>query len=126
MLIQLDFENDLPIYRQIRDQIVRGIADGRLLPGERLPSVRALADEAGVNMMTVSKAYQLLKGEGYITMGRRNGACVALRSPGKLSTHTREELERIICEARASGCSYEEFMSVCRSLFEQADGKENL
>lgn len=119
MLIQLDFENDLPIYRQIRDQIVRGIADGQLAAGERLPSVRALADETGVNMMTVSKAYQLLKSEGYITMGRRNGACVAMRAPGKLLPHTREELERVICEARASGCSYEEFMSVCRSLFEQ-------
>lgn len=119
MLIRLDFENDLPIYRQIRDQIVRGIAEGRLSPGERLPSVRALADETGINMMTVSKAYQLLKAEGYITIGRRNGACVASRAPGKLLAHTREELERVICEARASGCSYEEFMSVCRSLFEQ-------
>ena len=81
MLIQMDFNSEVPIYRQIRDQIVRGIADGALLPGERLPSVRALADETGINMMTVSKAYQLLKQEGYIELGRRSGAVVAHARP---------------------------------------------
>lgn len=60
MLLQLDFSSDLPIYLQIRNQIVLGIASGALVPGERLPTIRTLADEAGVNMMTVSKAYQCL------------------------------------------------------------------
>ena len=64
MLLQLDFNSERPIYQQIRDQIVVGMARGQLRPGEKLPTVRALADEAGVNMMTVSKAYQLLKQEG--------------------------------------------------------------
>ena len=59
MLLQLDFNSERPIYQQIRDQIVVGIAQGVLSPGEKLPTVRALADEAGVNMMTVSKAYQI-------------------------------------------------------------------
>lgn len=76
MLLQLDFGSEMPIYRQIRDQIVLGIASGQLRPGERLPTVRALAEESGVNMMTVSKAYQLLKQEGYIRTERRSGAAV--------------------------------------------------
>ena len=66
MLIALDFSSDTPIYLQIRNQIVLGIAEGNLQPGERLPSIRTLSNEAGVNMMTVNKAYQLLKQEGYI------------------------------------------------------------
>ena len=78
MLLQLDFSSDLPIYLQIRNQIVLGIASGALVPGERLPTIRTLADEAGVNMMTVSKAYQLLKQEGYIRTDRRSGAVVML------------------------------------------------
>ena len=65
MLLQLDFSTAAPIYQQIRDQIVRGIAEGELAPGERLPTVRALASECGVNAMTVSKAYQLLKQESH-------------------------------------------------------------
>ena len=71
MLLQLDFSSDLPIYLQIRNQIVLGIASGALVPGERLPTIRTLADEAGVNMMTVSKAYQLLKRKAIST---RTGA----------------------------------------------------
>lgn len=120
MLIQLDFNSELPIYRQIRDQIVRGIAGGQLFPGERLPSVRALADEAGINMMTVSKAYQLLKQEGYIELGRRNGATVAMRQPRALPERSMADLERIICEARAAGWTQEEFAGLCRRLY----GKE--
>ena len=73
-----DFSGDAPIYQQIRDQVVAAIASGELRPGERLPTIRALAEECGINMMTVSKAYQLLKAEGYITTGRRDGAVVRL------------------------------------------------
>ena len=47
MLLQLDFESKTPIYRQIRDQVVLGIARGALRDGERLPSIRALAAESG-------------------------------------------------------------------------------
>ena len=61
MLLHLEFDSDIPIYQQIRDQIVVGIADGHLRPGQQLPTIRALAAETGVNMMTVSKAYQILK-----------------------------------------------------------------
>ena len=67
MLLRLDFSGDAPIYQQIRDQVVAAIASGELRPGERLPTIRALAEECGINMMTASKAYQLLKAEGYIT-----------------------------------------------------------
>ena len=79
MLLQLDFNSDVPIYQQIRNQIVLGIAQGGLEPGQRLPTIRALAEEAGINMMTVSKAYQLLKQEGYIQTDRRLGATVVPR-----------------------------------------------
>ena len=54
MLLRLDFHSDVPIYQQIRNQVVAAIASGELKPGERLPTVRALAEEAGINMMTAS------------------------------------------------------------------------
>ena len=55
MLLRLDFSGDAPIYQQIRDQVVAAIASGELRPGERLPTIRALAEECGINMMTASK-----------------------------------------------------------------------
>lgn len=83
MLLRLDFSSQVPIYRQIRDQIVVGIGLGESSPrGEKLPAIRALAEQSGVNMMTVSKAYSLLKQEGFITTDRRGGTVVT-RLPGE-------------------------------------------
>lgn len=86
MLFRLDFQSAVPIYRQIRDQVVLAVAEGRLLPGEHLPTTRALAEDAGINVMTVSKAYQLLKSEGYLTADRRSGAVVCTPPGGKALT----------------------------------------
>ena len=74
MLVHFDFASGVPLYRQLRDQIVLGLAEGRLAPGEKLPPVRVLAEESGVNTMTVSRAYQQLKAEGYLRTDRRGGS----------------------------------------------------
>ena len=76
MIISINEMSEIPIYQQIRNQIVQGISDGRLSPGEQLPTVRGLAEEIGINSMTVNKAYSLLKQEGYIFADRRSGARV--------------------------------------------------
>ena len=82
MLIHFDFASGVPLYRQLRDQIVLGLAEGRLAPGEKLPPVRVLAEESGVNTMTVSRAYQQLKAEGYLRTDRRGGS-VLIRPDGQ-------------------------------------------
>ena len=51
MILNFDFHSDVPIFMQIRNQIVIGIAEGKLKPGEQLPTIRALADESGINMI---------------------------------------------------------------------------
>lgn len=119
MVIILNDISDVPVYQQIRNQIVIGISDGRLLPGERLPTVRALAEEIGINSMTVNKAYQLLKQEGYILTDKRNGARVRESFAGgkSLSGESRELLQRIISEAKISGMSKEEFFGECEKYF---------
>ena len=70
MIIELDMSSDTPIYVQLRNQIVKGIGKGEIQPGEKLPTVRQLAADAGVNTMTVNKTYQILKNEGYIRTDR--------------------------------------------------------
>ena len=77
MIIELDFSSDTPIYVQLRNQIVKGIGKGELKAGEKLPTVRQLANDAGVNTMTVNKTYQILKSEGYMRTDRRLCAFVA-------------------------------------------------
>ncbi|MDE6589080.1 MAG: GntR family transcriptional regulator [Oscillospiraceae bacterium] len=123
MLLRLDFSTDIPIYQQIRNQIVVAIASGELAPGEKLPTIRALAEETGVNMMTVSKAYQLLKSEGYITTGRRDGATVRLPRAGA-GPETVEGLRLRLCELRLAGMGKAEILELCGKLLDEEAGKK--
>ena len=114
MIIKIDDYSDVPIYMQIRNQIVMAISSGELKPGEQLPTVRALALEMGINTMTVSKVYQLLKSEGYILTDRKNGARVRdnISKSGVLSEENKTELRRIVSEARLSGVSKKELQKL--------------
>ena len=77
MLIAVDAAAPEPLYLQIRNQIVAGIATGQLEPGQSLPSVRSLASDLGINLHTVNKAYAVLRDEGYVRMRGRAGAVIA-------------------------------------------------
>lgn len=126
MLLQLDFQSPVPIYKQIRDQIVLAIAQGALQPGEKLPAIRILAEDAGVNTMTVSKAYQLLKTEGYLATDRRSGATIC-RPPGgggpaRLDADQMARLRLLAGEARLAGLTREEFLAVCETLYRETEG----
>ena len=80
MIIKINSRSEIPIYLQLRNQIVKGIGKGELEQGEILPTVRQMAADLGVNAMTVSKAYQLLKAEGFIeTAGERAALSVYRR-----------------------------------------------
>ena len=121
LILQLDFSGDVPIYAQIRNQVVLGIADGTLLPGDKLPTIRALADEAGINMMTVNKAYQLLKKEGYIHTDRRSGALVSgdRLQQNQLSEKAKSGLKLLISEAKLVGMSKQDFCTLCESIYDE-------
>ncbi len=111
MIIKINEYSDVPIYLQIRNQIVMGISSGELAAGEQLPTVRALSSEIGINTMTVSKAYQILKSEGYILTDRKNGARVRMEinQSRSLSNENKDELKRIVSEARISGITRNDF-----------------
>ena len=82
MFIEVDATAQEPLYGQIRDQIVAGIATGELTAGMQLPSVRALAADLGINLHTVNKAYAVLRDEGYVRMKGRSGAFIAEADDG--------------------------------------------
>lgn len=78
MVIKIDFNSDESIYMQLCNQIVIGIATSRIREGDVLPSVRQMAEQIGINMHTVNKAYSVLRQEGLVTIDRRKGAVVAI------------------------------------------------
>ncbi|WP_308465467.1 GntR family transcriptional regulator [Rathayibacter soli] len=110
MQIDIDPLSDVPLYQQLRDRVVEGIAAGRLEPGEQLASVRQLAVSFGINVATVSKGYDLLRQEGLIRTNHKSGSVIA-RGPdsGPASSEFvddwRARLTTLLAEASAQGLS---------------------
>ncbi len=77
MFIGLSNNDPAPLYEQIEKQIIEQIMDGRLPPGYVLPSIRALAKELEISVITVKKAYQNLEAGGYIITRPGKGSVVA-------------------------------------------------
>ena len=76
MIIKINMQSEVPIYLQLRNEIVKGSGRGEFEPGESLPTARQMATDLGINTMTVSKAYQLLKTEGFLETDRRKGTTI--------------------------------------------------
>lgn len=110
MILRIDMTSDIPIYQQIRNEIVFAVAKGTLKPGDELPTVRRLAQDIGVNPMTVNKAYALLKDEGVIIIDRRHGALIndCGRNGVVFNPDFDRRLELLLAEARMKGASKQE------------------
>ncbi|WP_071441525.1 GntR family transcriptional regulator [Traorella massiliensis] len=120
MIIELDYESETPIYLQLRNEIVRGIGSGQFKYGETLPAVRTLAKDLQVNTMTVSKAYNLLKQEGYIVTDRRHGAkvCPNRDESDEYRQKLEQEISLIASEAIVKGMDKEDFMTLCQNMLQ--------
>lgn len=101
MIIEIDFQSDEAIYIQLTNQIILGIATSALQEGDALPSVRQMADDIGINMHTVNKAYSVLKQEGFLRLDRRRGAIIALDTD---KMHAMEEMKGALRVLLAKGC----------------------
>lgn len=122
MLITLELDSDTPLYEQLRNQIIIGIATGQLAENEKLPTVRQLAHDLGLNVMTVNKAYALLKQEGYIVIDRRHGAKVSPRmrdaaDDPELSAKLEQQLQLLIAQAAIKGMDPSRFHNLCSQIF---------
>lgn len=76
MIVNLDIDSQIPIYEQLKVQIIKGIIGGELSHLEQLPSVRQLSADLGINMHTVNKVYKILENEGYLAINKKKGAFI--------------------------------------------------
>ena len=106
MFIKIEMDADIPIYTQLANGLVEGIANGSLQPGDSLPSVRSLAADLGINMHTVNKAYHELEKKEIVRIIPKSGAVV---NPPCIDDSARSRvklfLRPIIAEALAVGLS---------------------
>ena len=120
MILNLDFNSDVPIYTQITEQIIKSIANGNLKINESLPSVRNMAEEIGVNLHTVNKSYNLLKEIGYIIIDRRIGAIensLPLAKKDENVEKIKSTLDLLVAESYLLGITKDEFIEYRKKLF---------
>lgn len=124
MNIQIINSNDEPIYLQIKNQIKSQIMSGELKEGEQLPSIRFLAKELRVSMITAKRAFDELELEGFINSVQGKGNFVA----GQNKELVREEflkrieqkLEEITELSEISGITIEEIISMLKNIKEDS------
>ncbi|RJG20867.1 GntR family transcriptional regulator [Paenibacillus thiaminolyticus] len=125
MKIIISNVSDPPIYQQIKDQIKDAILYGELEEGELLPSIRALANDLHVSVLTTRRVYDELESEGFITTRPGKGSFVAKENLELLLESKRHMVEVKLTEAwttaRALGISKEELVAMMEILFEEED-----
>ena len=127
LLFRLDPSSGVPFYRQIIEQVLLGVADGRLQPVTQLPTVRQLAVDLSVNLNTVAKAYREMEIRGIVQTQQGTGTFVATRRsdrrPRERKTALDRLVDRFVALATANGFSLEELREAVAERAERADDK---
>jgi GntR family transcriptional regulator len=127
VLIVVDPQSGVPVYRQLMDQIKFHVASGIAKPGDELPSTRALSAELGVNPMTISKAYSFLEREGVIERRPGRPLVVSGVAPDELRSRKvdqlRENLRPMVTVARQLGISRSDAVALFDEMFDD-EGSE--
>ena len=120
MFIEIEADSTVPIYLQLAQQVIEGIAKSELKPGESLPSVRAFAADLGMNMHTVNKAYHYLEEKEFIQIVAKKGVFIHERSvrtaSEKDTTRLKKELRPIIGEALCLNLSTDELQALLNDI----------
>ncbi|EXJ23859.1 Transcriptional regulator, GntR family [Alkalibacterium sp. AK22] len=123
MNILLSHKSNKPIYEQIKSQIKNSILSGQLIEGEPLPSIRKLAKDLEVSVITTKRAYEDLEAEGYVTSLVGKGTFVAKQEVGKLKEskirQIEHHLEIVIEDAQVVGLSLENLQQLLKSKFKE-------
>ena len=124
-MFAINYQSREPIYEQLYNNVVRLIGMGVLSPHEKLPTVRALAQQLGINPNTVSKSYQMLEQNGYIYSAVGKGSFVADNSTVinvKLE-EAKKDLIKALKTASDVGITKEEVIAAVNDIYFGGDGK---
>ena len=111
-----------PIYEQITEQIKKQIMNGELNEGDPLPSMRALAQQLRISIITTKRAYEELERDGFIESFTGKGSFVAARNKELFREENLRQIEQSLTlavgKAKLCGVSYEELSEILKMLFE--------
>ena len=122
-MITLSNASDKPIYEQICEQYKEAILRGQLLPSAPLPSIRSLAKELKISVMTTKRAYADLERDGFIETVAGKGSFVAKRNQDFLREALLTDIEKHVCTAlslaQTANMSQHEFLQLVSLLLEE-------
>ena len=123
MDILISNSSDKPIYEQITSQIKAMIMSGKLAPGEPLPSIRHMAKELRVSVITTKRAYEDLERDGFIETFPGKGSFVAARNLALIREEQLKAVEARLAEAvdiaKRSGITLDELTEMMKLLYEE-------
>ena len=123
MNINISNTSTIPLYEQIVTQIKSQILNGSLQPEEGLPSIRNLAKELKVSIITTKRAYEELEKDGFIQTVVGKGTFVSNQNTERLKEITlynlENKLEEIIKQAKSAGITLEEGLEIFKSIYEE-------
>ena len=123
MDIIISNSSDKPIYEQVSSQIKNKIMDGTLESGEMLPSMRALAKDLHISVITVQRAYEDLTRDGFIETVSGKGSFVASQNKEFIQEEqlrkAEELLQQVVDIGRSHGISYEQMANILKVLYEE-------
>lgn len=115
----------IALYEQIKNQIISQIVSKKLIPGQPLPSIRTLAREVKVSIITVKKSYEILESEGYIETVPSKGSFISAKNTEKMRQLAIYEweckLEEIVKRAKELDISLDEGMEIFKELYNLTD-----
>ena len=115
-MICLNYRDSRPIYEQIKDGLKKLIVSGAMAPDEKLPSVRALAQQLSINPNTIQRAYNELENEGYIysIAGKGSFASGDVGADESRKRELQEKIRELAAELRYLGVSEDELLALVR------------
>ena len=123
MDIILSNSSELPFYQQIKNQIKQAILKGTLQEGDLLPSIRNLADDLQVSVLTIRRVYNELETEGYLNSRMGKGTFVAMANSELIMESKRHmietKLQQVVVEAKTFDIPYSDILDIIELLFEE-------
>lgn len=117
---RLDLHSGVPVYRQIIDQVIGGIAAGALAAGDQLPTVRQLAVDLSINPNTVIRAYRELEIRGVLETQQGTGTFISQQKPQRDDADRQRRLNQLVGEfiarAGSAGFTVEDLLEQLQSI----------
>ena len=125
--LRLDIRSGVPVYRQIIDQVLGGIAAGNLKPGDQLPTVRQLAVDLAINPNTVVRAYRELEIRGVLATQQGTGTFITDKKPEKNDLEHRRRVAQLagelLAKAGAEGITLQELLEYFHEFQNEQNGR---